>query len=111
MQPYPETASVRRQSLPTSPIRKSGLAPEPSRADGVLGVVAAGSVGQNHDLFAIDEVQQRLPFRRFQVNTPDRHGYHIGSRTAMSRSEEHTSELQSHSDLVCRLLLEKKKQK
>src|SRR5947207_9659086 len=25
-----------------------------------------------------------------------------------SRSEEHTSELQSHSDLVCRLLLEKK---
>src|SRR5260221_6524492 len=27
----------------------------------------------------------------------------------MSRSEEHTSELQSHSDLVCRLLLEKKK--
>src|SRR5438034_7138790 len=26
------------------------------------------------------------------------------------RSEEHTSELQSHSDLVCRLLLEKKKQ-
>src|SRR5260221_9840132 len=27
------------------------------------------------------------------------------------RSEEHTSELQSHSDLVCRLLLEKKKNK
>src|SRR5476649_3046797 len=26
-----------------------------------------------------------------------------------NRSEEHTSELQSHSDLVCRLLLEKKK--
>src|SRR5437667_5581213 len=31
--------------------------------------------------------------------------------TAMnSRSEEHTSELQSHHDLVCRLLLEKKKE-
>src|SRR5438034_3301436 len=28
---------------------------------------------------------------------------------AEERSEEHTSELQSHSDLVCRLLLEKKK--
>src|SRR5438034_8718566 len=27
------------------------------------------------------------------------------------RSEEHTSELQSHSDLVCRLLLEEKKKK
>src|SRR5260221_8497040 len=30
---------------------------------------------------------------------------------AGTRSEEHTSELQSHSDLVCRLLLEKKKTK
>src|SRR5882672_9600590 len=30
-------------------------------------------------------------------------------RLAELRSEEHTSELQSHSDLVCRLLLEKKK--
>src|SRR5260221_10799053 len=29
----------------------------------------------------------------------------------LNRSEEHTSELQSHSDLVCRLLLEKKKTK
>src|SRR5438132_8911616 len=30
-------------------------------------------------------------------------------RKRSPRSEEHTSELQSHSDLVCRLLLEKKK--
>src|SRR3982750_3167757 len=30
-------------------------------------------------------------------------------RPACTRSEEHTSELQSRSDLVCRLLLEKKK--
>src|SRR5438034_4659326 len=30
-------------------------------------------------------------------------------RGSRKRSEEHTSELQSHSDLVCRLLLEKKK--
>src|SRR5437773_10691498 len=29
----------------------------------------------------------------------------------LMRSEEHTSELQSHHDLVCRLLLEKKKKK
>src|SRR5438034_8779411 len=34
-----------------------------------------------------------------------------GSGGGRSRSEEHTSELQSHSDLVCRLLLEKKKNK
>src|SRR5260221_8953300 len=31
-----------------------------------------------------------------------------GIEVTRSRSEEHTSELQSHSDLVCRLLLEKK---
>src|SRR5206468_11381273 len=31
--------------------------------------------------------------------------------TGQTRSEEHTSELQSRSDLVCRLLLEKKKKK
>src|SRR5438034_7241904 len=30
-------------------------------------------------------------------------------KASRPRSEEHTSELQSHSDLVCRLLLEKKK--
>src|SRR5437588_3395094 len=36
----------------------------------------------------------------------------VAARAAIvrgTRSEEHTSELQSHSDLVCRLLLEKKK--
>src|SRR5438034_7817271 len=33
----------------------------------------------------------------------------IPPRDFSPRSEEHTSELQSHSDLVCRLLLEKKK--
>src|SRR5690606_41793416 len=32
-------------------------------------------------------------------------------RTARTRSEEHTSELQSRENLVCRLLLEKKKKK
>src|SRR5438477_5177338 len=32
-------------------------------------------------------------------------------RTTCPRSEEHTSELQSHVNLVCRLLLEKKKKK
>src|SRR5260221_9499935 len=34
---------------------------------------------------------------------------HEQGKECRSRSEEHTSELQSHSDLVCRLLLEKKK--
>src|SRR5215211_7559158 len=37
--------------------------------------------------------------------------YEPAQEGAVERSEEHTSELQSHSDLVCRLLLEKKKKK
>src|SRR5438034_6976917 len=37
----------------------------------------------------------------------DKRGTGLSDR--VNRSEEHTSELQSHSDLVCRLLLEKKK--
>src|SRR5437588_9009250 len=39
----------------------------------------------------------------FQILAP------LVSTSSRKRSEEHTSELQSHSDLVCRLLLEKKK--
>src|SRR5260221_10428459 len=38
-----------------------------------------------------------------------RRGDGDGRIDADGRSEEHTSELQSHSDLVCRLLLEKKR--
>src|SRR5436190_17656282 len=37
------------------------------------------------------------------------HRTRVRRRKLKDRSEEHTSELQSHSDLVCRLLLEKKK--
>src|SRR2546430_13505305 len=39
------------------------------------------------------------------------HGMGRRARRKLGRSEEHTSELQSQSNLVCRLLLEKKKQK
>src|SRR5260370_1848765 len=46
----------------------------------------------------------RLPlFSRSSSNLRD------GNMVAHPRSEEHTSELQSHLNLVCRLLLEKKK--
>src|SRR2546427_5849406 len=43
---------------------------------------------------------------------PPEHGVVVGwYRSDPTRSEEHTSELQSQSNLVCRLLLEKKKQR
>src|SRR5947207_9174568 len=65
---------------------------------------------------------ERRPLRSPQERTATAERVHQGSRAADSprkvaagadgrrrRSEEHTSELQSHSDLVCRLLLEKTK--
>src|SRR5260221_1313068 len=50
-----------------------------------------------------------------RLDHQERHARGVGlaqqreDRVGLPRSEEHTSELQSHSDLVCRLLLEKKK--
>src|SRR5260221_5796375 len=44
----------------------------------------------------------------FEPVTANR-GSAVCRSASAGRSEEHTSELQSHSDLVCRLLLEKKK--
>src|SRR2546427_6387231 len=46
----------------------------------------------------------------FEVTGPDRNAF-VQRVTCNDRSEEHTSELQSQSNLVCRLLLEKKKKK
>src|SRR5438034_4533077 len=53
-------------------------------------------------------------FRRRPFTRSERPSFPFPPNTALAwttRSEEHTSELQSHSDLVCRLLLEKKKKK
>src|SRR5206468_12635686 len=48
--------------------------------------------------------------QRFGSGKPPRNAlYHYDIAISELRSEEHTSELQSRSDLVCRLLLEKKK--
>src|SRR5260221_12346048 len=53
-------------------------------------------------LFRSKTLTRSVPFR---VPSPMRLK---GRKRCWNRSEEHTSELQSHSDLVCRLLLEKK---
>src|SRR5260221_10543946 len=52
-----------------------------------------------------------LEFRRVDRKSTRLNSSHtvISYAVFCLRSEEHTSELQSHSDLVCRLLLEKKK--
>src|SRR5947207_3949056 len=56
------------------------------------------------------EISDLQPLCRFILEELDQLA--IGSfakRDPHGRSEEHTSELQSHSDIVCRLLLEKQK--
>src|SRR5438874_3316725 len=51
-------------------------------------------------------------FRSWKWPTVSRNSTILPSKSAgFLRSEEHTSELQSRRDLVCRLLLEKKKKK
>src|SRR5690242_20890199 len=48
----------------------------------------------------------------YDTHLRDESSYTVGLIGAVNeRSEEHTSELQSHVNLVCRLLLEKKKKK
>src|SRR5205085_10522531 len=58
-------------------------------------------------LFSADRVQVR---HGSQVHAPVSDGRRAVTQLAQ-RSEEHTSELQSQSNLVCRLLLEKKKKR
>src|SRR5438034_3702017 len=53
------------------------------------------------------EARRSVPARHLPDRQRDLHEYE--RERSDRRSEEHTSELQSHSDLVCRLLLEKKK--
>src|SRR2546430_4910879 len=69
---------------------------------GVVGVVA------EHAALAAGQAAQYGHHRRRQAATLGRLGA-IAELHPAERSEEHTSELQSQSNLVCRLLLEKKK--
>src|SRR5688572_31571701 len=67
-------------------------------------------------LFRSDELKGRDPFIDIQWpaaqrQKPDPFTDEEREKILAFRSEEHTSELQSQSNLVCRLLLEKKKPK
>src|SRR5947207_10920051 len=62
--------------------------------------VEVASWRSSRNVPAVDAMRHR---RRAAPPSP------LASSREASRSEEHTSELQSHRDLVCRLLLEKEK--
>src|SRR2546421_2532081 len=75
-------------------------------------VLSARIAGSAAPLVHADEPGQTVPgaapsWKFSNVNGPALIACAAG--TPLPRSEEHTSELQSRSDLVCRLLLEKKK--
>src|SRR5690242_20898174 len=62
-------------------------------------------LGTDHPAYGVQRALTHLVVVGVDVETEDQ------ARVAVAdRSEEHTSELQSHVNLVCRLLLEKKKQ-
>src|SRR5437773_1698711 len=89
----PLDAALRRGGRAALPV--SGLAPR----------LRPGAYGREIPSGGPDEI--RSPLR-----APDAEAARRALRVPLlPRSEEHTSELQSHHDLVCRLLLEKKKKK
>src|SRR5260370_17799214 len=77
----------------TTLFRSPGHAPRPARPDRL-------------PLSPPEDLAPRDLARPLPEPPPDRHHRRA---LALDRSEEHTSELQSHLNLVCRLLLEKKK--
>src|SRR5207249_5294096 len=86
---------------------RSGMAPSETTVTGPPRAAAAASAGASRLApsvgGSVSNPATRSPNR--QMIPP------CASARAVSRSEEHTSELQSRFDLVCRLLLEKKKKK
>src|SRR2546430_7133966 len=83
--------------FPYTTLFRSGLEPTLHRAHG--GAAVHLRVERRHRPAAVARPERTRP-ERLAMERP---------RVAVHRSEEHTSELQSQSNLVCRLLLEKKK--
>src|SRR5437868_9982868 len=74
--------------------------------------IASSGVFSEHEIFAADSIMNKKDigaFAGFRMKKGDILRISIGTSFTSVRSEEHTSELQSRFDLVCRLLLEKKK--
>src|SRR5260370_31598320 len=88
---FPYTTLFRSIVVDTQRHKRCKPAPEPAGAPGL---------GNSHKSLRFDGIRP-FPGASWRKVV-------AGSRFAI-RSEEHTSELQSHLNLVCRLLLEKKK--
>src|SRR3712207_8758072 len=71
---------------------------------------SAGIIHQTGMFAAVDNAVRLPGFTRVDAAVYGRIGKQLRWQINVERSEEHTSELQSRQYLVCRLLLEKKKQ-
>src|SRR5690606_40044184 len=96
-------AGERRGGRRHQPLKALALEAELRLAQAVFGEHERVRIHEQHALHAVHD--QELPFadRLVGMVQADDGG------DAEARSEEHTSELQSRENLVCRLLLEKKK--
>src|SRR5690606_42122481 len=73
-------------------------------------ILSVGQAKPDGQLFPAFDLSSE-PSGLFNSNTAAGTSHSVDFATALDRSEEHTSELQSRENLVCRLLLEKKKNK
>src|SRR2546428_5513420 len=87
--------------FPYTTLFRSGLV----KKNGIMMIDFALEAQRTEGKSAHDAILQACSIRRM-ASCAD-----LPSVRCASRSEEHTSELQSRSDLVCRLLLEKKKKR
>src|SRR5436190_13233517 len=78
---------------------------ESETANGLAKITGKGVIFIKHTV----ELEDGSEYEKVSHLEPVYYMPKLTIRLLSMRSEEHTSELQSHSDLVCRLLLEKKK--
>src|SRR5699024_12238347 len=74
-------------------------------------IAAASIIAKVYRDRLMNEHSNEYPEYEFEKNSGYGTKSHLDALNKYGRSEEHTSELQSRFDLVCRLLLEKKKNK
>src|SRR3712207_7344259 len=89
---------------------KAWITPEHKRTDRVVNMIR--EFGQKHmksDQIKLDQALNRQLWSRGKTNPPRKVRVKMVKEEDGTRSEEHTSELQSRQYLVCRLLLEKQK--
>src|SRR5690606_42151011 len=74
-------------------------------------VIGNGTASRETEQFIADVIKRHSRAGELKYIIVNEAGASVYSASPLARSEEHTSELQSRENLVCRLLLEKKKLK